>query len=345
MKFMMNFRRYMPLMVLALASLAIAGCKDKEEATKEYLEGIIELGMPRYVGQGFVKQFKIDTLATIKAPDGSGVGYYFRNPVTDKSDTVMLNNGVYAPAYPDGVYTFNVGDEVGDGYLTLVAFSTSDYYTTSGKADYTVVNPAMDGTGSLTGFDRTEEETQFTDDRDGRKYWSKDFDGTQWMTQNLGWRGVGAPFYNSEVMANVLGQYYTWEDAQSACPDGWRLPTDEEVKDLAAKFGATEDDNGGLRGVAGAFMADLYFNGASLWPYWPNITITNESSMYMIPTGYAVVGDGRYEFSKMESYSLFWTSSEKNGRGVYRYLYEDQDVLMEGLGSKDSFAAPVRCIK
>lgn len=325
--------------------LAAAGCKDKEEPTKDYLEGYMNLLMPRYVERGYAKQFKIDTLATIKAPDGTGVGYYFRNPVTSKSDTVLLRDGTYAPGYPDGVYTFNVGTEIGDDRLSLVAFGSSDYYTTSSQADYTVVNPAMDGTGSLTGFDRTEEEAQFTDSRDGMKYWYKDFDGTSWMTQNLGWRGTGAPFYNSEVMASILGQYYTWEDAQTACPEGWRLPTDEEVRTFAKSFGATEDENGGLVGVAGAFMADLYFNGTSLWPYWPNIKITNEASMYLIPTGYAVFGDGRYEFSKMESYSLFWTASEMEGRGIYRYLYEDQDVLMLGLGSKDSFAAPVRCVK
>lgn len=335
----------MPIVVLAVAALAFVGCKDDEEETKDYLEGYLTLSMPKYVAQGYSKQFKIDTLAHVKAPDGSGVGYYFHDPVTSKSDTVVLANGSYAPGHPDGVYTFTVGDETGDGYLTLIAFSTSDYYTTSAKAEFVVVNPAMDGTGSLTGFDRTEDETQFTDSRDGMKYWCKDFDGTAWMTQNLGWRGTGAPFYNSEVMANVLGQYYTWEDAQTACPEGWRLPSDEDVKALAGAFGATEDSNGSLCGVAGAFMADLSFNGSSLWPYWPNIKITNAASMYLIPTGYAVHSDGRYDFSEMASYAVFWTAGEKDGKGVYRYIYEDQDMLMQGFGSKDSFAAPVRCIK
>lgn len=338
-------RRYMPVVVLALAAFAFAGCKDKNEDTKEYLEGYLTLTMPTYVAQGYTKQFKIDTLATVKAPDGSGVGYYFQNPVTAKNDTVLLVNGSYAPGHPDGIYTFSVGNKTGDGHLSLVAFGSSDYYNRSAKAEYAVVNPAMDGTGSLTGFNRSEQEYQFTDSRDGRKYWCKDFAGTIWMTQNLGWRGRGVPFCNSEVMADVLGQYYTWEDAQNACPDGWRLPTDADVKALAAGFGATGDENDGICGVAGAFMADLYFNGSALWPYWPNMKITNAASMYMIPTGYAVSGDGRYKFGKMSSYSIIWTGSEMNGKGVYRYIYEDQDVLMLGLGSKDSFAAPVRCIK
>lgn len=342
---MMILKRYMSIVVLAAAALVLAGCKDDKEETKEYLEGYLTLSMPEYVAQGYTKKFKIDSLATVKAPDGSGVGYYFQNSSISEKDTVMLANGSYAPGHPDGVYTCSVGSKTGNASLTLVAFGSSDYYTRSAKAEYVIVNPAMDGTGSLTGFNRSEDEYQFTDSRDGKKYWCKDFAGTTWMTQNLGWRGKGAPFCNSEVMADVLGQYYTWNDAQTACPQGWRLPSDEEVKAFAASFGATEDENDGLCGVAGAFMADLYFNGTALWPYWPNMKITNAASMYMIPTGYAVVSDGRYGFSKMASYSLFWTAGEMEGKGIYRYIYEDQDVLMLGLGSKDSFAAPVRCVR
>lgn len=341
----MKFRKFIPVIVFALAALAIAGCKKDDDETKEYLEGSITLEMPKYVTKGFTKKFKIDTLATITSPDGSGVGYCFRNSVTSKSDTVLLRNGSYAPGFPDGVYTYSVGSEVGNGTLTLVAFGSEKYYSTSGKAEYVVVDPAMDGTGSLTGFNRSAAETLFTDSRDGSQYYCIEYDGTSWMTQNLGWKGAGAPYFNSEVMADVLGQYYTWEDARTACPEGWRLPTDEEVKALAVSFGGEVLENGDVAGVAGSFMADLLFNGESLWPYWPGVKITNEASMYMIPTGYGITAGDKFDFSDMKSYSIIWTADELNGRGVYRYIYEDSNTLVRGLGSKDSFAAPVRCIK
>lgn len=342
---MMKFWRYIPVLAIAFAACFVTGCKDDEKEEKDFLEGSLSLSMPKYVEKGYTKQFKIDTLATVKSPDGSGVGYYFNNTVTGKLDTVLLRDGSYGPGFPGGIYTYSAGEKIGSESLSLVAFSTSDYYTTSSTAKYNVVDPSMDGTGSLTGFERSEAEYSFTDNRDGKQYWAIDIDGTSWMSQNLGWRGAGAPFYNSEVMANILGQYYSWEAAQTACPEGWRLPSDEEVKALATSLGATEDENGGMVGIAGDLMADLYFNGTALWPYWPTINITNSASLYMIPTGYAVMDGSMYLFSEMESYSLFWTSSEQGGRGVYRYIYEDQNNLMYGLGSKTGFAAPVRCVK
>ena len=349
---MKNFRRYIPVVALAAVLGILSGCK-KDEPEKEYLDGTIRLELPTYVAKGYTKQFKIDTLATITAADGSGVGYYFNNTVTGKRDTVMLRDGSYAPGFPGGVYTYTVGDKTGNSSLSLIAFGSEKYYSTSGKAFYTVVDPAMDGTGSLTGFNRAETEHQFTDERDGHDYWYTEVDGTMWMTQNLGWRGAGAPFYNSEIMAEVLGQYYTWDDARTACPEGWRLPSEEEVKSFATSFGAVEDSNGSLVGMAGDFMADLYFNGSPLWPYWPGVNITNAACMYLIPTGYAIVNEGKYEFPNplVDSegtsigYSLFWTGDELDGRGVYRYIYEDQNIIFQGLASKDSFAAPVRCVK
>jgi len=50
--------------------------------------------------------------------------------------------------------------------------------------------------------------------------------GTKWATRNVGERGtfVSQPHY--------LGNHYTWEEAQDVCPAGWRLPTEEEIKDL-----------------------------------------------------------------------------------------------------------------
>lgn len=342
---MMKIRRYIPVLAIVFAACILSGCKKDDDDTKDYLEGSLTLSMPKYVTKGFTKQFKIDTLATITAPDGSSVGYYFNNPVTKTRDTVLRRDGQYNPKYPDGIYHYTAGTEIGVEQLSLIAFSSKDYYTVTAPVDYNIVDPAMDGTGSLTGFKRSEQEYTFTDSRDGKQYWAIDIDGTSWMSQNLGWRGAGAPYYNSEVMANVLGQYYSWEAAQTACPEGWRLPSDEDVKALAIGLGATEDENGGFVGVAGDLMADLYFNGTSLWPYWPSVKIKNTVSLYLIPSGYAVMDGSMYLFSEMESYSVFWTSSEKDGRGVYRYIYEDQDILMYGLGSKKGFAAPIRCIK
>lgn len=50
--------------------------------------------------------------------------------------------------------------------------------------------------------------------------------GTTWATRNVGIKGkfVEKP--------EDYGGYFTFEEAQTACPEGWRLPTDEEFGNL-----------------------------------------------------------------------------------------------------------------
>lgn len=39
-------------------------------------------------------------------------------------------------------------------------------------------------------------------------------------------------YYKLDVMTRDLPQKYNWEEAQRACPQGWRLPISEELKKL-----------------------------------------------------------------------------------------------------------------
>ncbi|MDR0831123.1 MAG: hypothetical protein LBN95_13610 [Prevotellaceae bacterium] len=62
--------------------------------------------------------------------------------------------------------------------------------------------------------------------------------GVVWATRNVGSKGIFCDFpYES-------GLYYTWEDAQNACPAGWRLPTTEEFESLIASGSVWTTQNG-----------------------------------------------------------------------------------------------------
>ena len=50
--------------------------------------------------------------------------------------------------------------------------------------------------------------------------------GVKWATRNVGARGTFAT--NPEDYGNL----YTWQEAQTACPSGWRLPTQSEFESL-----------------------------------------------------------------------------------------------------------------
>ena len=60
----------------------------------------------------------------------------------------------------------------------------------------------------------------------GIKYDGIIINDIMWATRNVGDSGT---FVSSPL---DKGNFYTWEKAQSACPQGWRLPTDTEFESL-----------------------------------------------------------------------------------------------------------------
>lgn len=67
----------------------------------------------------------------------------------------------------------------------------------------------------------------FTDPRDGQKYKTVKIGNQVWMAENLKYKG-GAK------LVSETGAYYTWDSALVACPDGWRLPSKEELESAIA---------------------------------------------------------------------------------------------------------------
>jgi hypothetical protein len=72
-------------------------------------------------------------------------------------------------------------------------------------------------------------------------------DGKQWLTKNLA-VNVGESFCYGDVErgCNRYGRLYTWGSAPEACrslPGGWRLPTDDDWRQLASHFGGAFDNS------------------------------------------------------------------------------------------------------
>lgn len=69
-----------------------------------------------------------------------------------------------------------------------------------------------------------------TDERDGRTYKWVMIDGLQWFGENLQY-DVGEKkmtIHGEEIYSNYNGRFYTFSQANSACPNGWHLPSDNE---------------------------------------------------------------------------------------------------------------------
>src|SRR5262252_6050268 len=71
-------------------------------------------------------------------------------------------------------------------------------------------------------------------------------DGKQWTVENLNLDT--APFYcyeDSALNCSRYGRLYTWESAQRGClslGSGWRLPTEEDWRELARRYGGVSED-------------------------------------------------------------------------------------------------------
>lgn len=257
------------------------------------------------------------------------IGYYISDSYRDGYDTVRYEGGTtirdYVARVPsrDTLGTFNVyGYCYADGYYPSYCVSESS-----------IVNPSLDGKGTLTGFN-TEIGGTFTDARDGEVYYYIENDGIKWMRQNLGWKGSGYPYQNCPVMDRIYGRFYTRTEALTACPEGWELPDSLTFAQLLAKGSNVGD-----------LLEDIKFNGEVMWEYWPAVKITNELGLSLMPTGWGVKTTVGMDFFELNTRSVNWLSDSTERGGMSVGIYEDRNWPIYSEHDSTSFCAPVRCIK
>lgn len=318
----------------ALLALAATSCKkDEETETLPYLTGYPEFDLPLYGKAGDTFTFKGQGVTDDdgKAPDG----YYWSVtpilPTRDTSDTFKFT-------VPDTLCTISV---------TCGAFKDG-YYSTSISKDLIIVDDDREN-GSLKGnLFNIEKDFVFTDSRDGHEYWCTTIGDKDWFKDNLAFGDAGFPLENSPATKGLFGLFYTWEDAMTACPEGWRVSSLKDWADAAKVLtGKDFETDKTMYSVAVDFMGDIRFNNERMWDYWPDVTITDKSGLSLMPTGYAIAnGSSKAKFDSMNGYSVYWTSDiSEDGQAYYRYIYAEQPDIMLGSAGKDSFAATVRCVR
>src|SRR5215470_18644945 len=165
----------------------------------------------------------------------------------------------------------------------------------------------------------------------GKMYSSKRMaDGKQWTTQNLNVKTVPSYCYeDAEPNCRQYGRLYTWESARRGCQslgDGWRLPTDDEWRQMAKRYGGVHEDSDD--GGKAAYKA-LLSGGSSGFN--------------------ALLGGGRSEdgqYARLDAHGFYWTASEIDPASAWLYNFgRGGQALHRQDGGEKLGAYSVRCVR
>lgn len=155
-------------------------------------------------------------------------------------------------------------------------------------------------------------------------------DGKQWTTDNLN-VNVRSSFCYEDAESNCrrYGRLYTWEAAQLGCQslgEGWRLPTDDQWRQMAKHYGGVRDDSDDTGKAA---YTALLIGGNSGF----NALVAGNRSEA-----------GQYE--RMEAHGFYWTASESAPAtaAFYNFGRGGLSISRHGGGSK-RMAVSVRCVR
>ena len=171
----------------------------------------------------------------------------------------------------------------------------------------------------------------FTDTRDGRTYKTVKIGDQTWMAENMDY------YTNSSVVSDytTYGRLYTWEEAQTVCPVGWHLPSEEE-------YSALFNDAGGM------YIAASHLKSITGWSTEGTpCTGYDTYGFTALPAGFCYTpeagGEGCHEQGTM---AAFWNSTVQDGSGLASYVilnYNSAEPVMQ-TQAKDLYLS-VRCIK
>ncbi|MCR5017719.1 MAG: hypothetical protein K6A64_02870 [Bacteroidales bacterium] len=322
----MKLRNILLLSLVVLGVAAVSCKKDEETESKPSLSGLyFEVTPYLRVGQSITI-----TPTRVTHPEGKGVGYYWQLD-SEAKDTVKYEND---PATVSISKTYTFTEE--DIHAIYCGAFADGYYTTTYSGTVRVVNPALEGMVKGTGI--SSGEPSVVDNRSGaaseNTYYYVHIGSLDWMRNNLAYKDLGVAYKNSEVTSYPLGRYYSWTEAQTACPSGWRLPTMAEWQSLGT--------------VAGDLMADATILGEKFWEFWPQVKITNALTLGVISAGYAMTGGSTNVFKGIGTYAAFWTSDENadnSEQGMYVYIHAEDPAVHYGQADKESVGFSVRCVR
>lgn len=187
----------------------------------------------------------------------------------------------------------------------------------------------------------------FTDSRDGQSYDVVKIGNLTWMAENLNYATEASACPDGDLRnCKRLGRLYTWAEAKTVCPEGWRLPTKLDFAQLLAQSRA--DNLGAVPNKVGAALKsrDGWFKKGNG---------TDEFGFNALPAGYrgAVLktDDGTVtggKFDGIGGYAYFWSATgdaeNPESNAYYLFLSFSSDAASLNAFTKEDYRS-VRCVR
>ena len=176
----------------------------------------------------------------------------------------------------------------------------------------------------------------FTDSRDGQSYDVVKIGNLTWMADNLNYATEASACPDGDSRnCKWLGRLYTWAEAKTVCPEGWRLPTNEDFAQVLAQ--SHDGDSGAVSNKVGAALKarDGWFKKGNG---------TDEFGFNALPAGYGTGG----EFDGIGGYAYFWSATEDaenpESNAYYLFLSFSSDAASLNSFAKEDYRS-VRCVR
>jgi uncharacterized protein (TIGR02145 family) len=165
------------------------------------------------------------------------------------------------------------------------------------------------------------------DARDGNRYSTVVYGDQRWMAENLNYN-LNNSKINPDNPITEYGRLYTFEQAATACPSGWHLPTDADWQTMESHLGMGAAELG-LIGYRGGLLGRSLKSSTG----WLLKNGSNQVEFNVYPTG--IYNNDKNAFEELTYQAQLWTATDAgNGQGFNRSLTKDFDGVRRGMMEK-----------
>ena len=162
-------------------------------------------------------------------------------------DSLSADNDIFGLSFVPG-YASEWGEFMGYAWLADVDYARSNSTTRivfETNVNYTFFNGGLAEWDAYVRCVKNKDVAsgKFKDSRDGKYYKYAYIGNTRWMAENLNYGNdsLGKCFWDDDENCSEYGRYYTYEESRTVCPDGWRLPTENDFSELVENVGGSEN--------------------------------------------------------------------------------------------------------